>query len=223
MDPDSKSDFKSCKLAGAKSLIKEESHLWFGTEPISPRDHQLISCDDTAFAAFGKSSYLSSVYHLKHGEGEMIQNTRWTCENDIACKKMVAQAGGGIRGFPHLIQPPPVNWLHMKVNVSLTVSAARSSELNVSWGILSTRPTRTRIFEGPSELCPIHPLDVMIMYDCTPSTENFIQQPLIASRKWDILLMKMCEDYDYPWVVLSMVDSGSYSEVEHEHRECYSI
>ncbi|OTA70171.1 hypothetical protein K449DRAFT_393181 [Hypoxylon sp. EC38] len=221
MDPDSQCDFESCKLAGAKSVIKEQSHLWFGTEPISPRDHQLISCDDTAFAAFGKSSYLSSVYHLKHGEGEKIQDTCWTCENDIACKTMVAQAGGGIRGFPHLIPSPPANF--PKVNVSLTVSATHSSELNVSWGILSSRPTRIRILEGPSEICPIHPLDVMIMYDCTSTTENFIRQPLIASRKWDILLMKMCEDYDYPWVVLSMVDSGSYSEVAHEHCECYSL
>ncbi|KAI0144081.1 hypothetical protein F4776DRAFT_456480 [Hypoxylon sp. NC0597] len=168
-------DFKSCKLASAKSLIKNHAHLWFGTGLISPRDHRLISCDDAAFADFGKSGYLSSVNHLKQGERAMIQ-TCWTCENDIACKTMVAQAGGEIRGFSHLIPSLPGNWLYMKVDVSLTVSAVYSSELNVFWGILATRPTKIRIFEGPSEICPIHTRDVMIMYDCTPSTDNFLKQ-----------------------------------------------
>ena len=36
----------------------------------------------------------------------------------------------------------------------------------------------------------------MILRDCTANTDRMIANEEISSRKWDILAMKMSEDYD---------------------------
>ena len=64
------------------------------------------------------------------------------------------------------------------------------------WGYLSTRPANIRIFKGPPQTCDLHPWDAMILRDCTTNTDTLNGLEYIASRKWDILVMKMCEDYD---------------------------
>ena len=64
------------------------------------------------------------------------------------------------------------------------------------WGFLSTRPENMRIFKGPPETCSAHPWDAMILRDCTSNTDTLSSIESMSSRKWDILCMKMCEDYD---------------------------
>ena len=65
-----------------------------------------------------------------------------------------------------------------------------------NWGFLATMPSKTRIFRGPPESCRIHPWDAMILRDCYASTDGIMGVSSIASSYWDILVMKMCEDYD---------------------------
>lgn len=53
-----------------------------------------------------------------------------------------------------------------------------------------------RILPGPPQTCNLHPWDAMILRDCQPNTNNVWEVERIASKSWDILLVKMCEDYD---------------------------
>lgn len=70
----------------------------------------------------------------------------------------------------------------------------------------------------------------MILRDCNTNTSNMTAIRSISDRKWDVLLMKMCEDYDRkrclllgysvltdvdPWVVLAIKDAGPYVAGEH--------
>ncbi|KAI1418590.1 hypothetical protein F5Y13DRAFT_184231 [Hypoxylon sp. FL1857] len=229
MEPNLDRDGGYWTLDHSKSLIKRRPHLWFGTSPISPRDHELISCDDTSFAecGFPGASPLCSVSHLKQGEtNDVMHQTCWTCENDMACKTMVAQAGGSVSGFPELASLPAWYQFHMKVEVKVTISMTSRSELVVPCGLFSTRPTKIRTLQVPSHIpghiCPFSPPEVMIMYDCTSSSESFRKHPFIASRKWDVLLMKIYENYEFPWTIVSIVDSGSSDEVKDEDDELYT-
>ena len=42
----------------------------------------------------------------------------------------------------------------------------------------------------------------MVLRDCTTNTFNLDEIERFTSRKWDILAMKMCEDYDRKCVLL---------------------
>lgn len=64
------------------------------------------------------------------------------------------------------------------------------------WGFLATQAENIRIFKGPAETCSIHPWDAMILRDCTTNTGTLDDLDAISSRKWDVLVMKMCEDHD---------------------------
>ena len=61
---------------------------------------------------------------------------------------------------------------------------------------MSGLPEHIRIFEGPTSTCPDHPWHAMIIRDAIAMTESLTAVDALASRKWDILLMKMCEDFD---------------------------
>lgn len=67
---------------------------------------------------------------------------------------------------------------------------------NVSWGLMSGKPSKLRIYAGPCSICPKHPWDAMILRDAATSTSGIGDIESIASRKFDILLIKMCEEYD---------------------------
>lgn len=109
------------------------------------------------------------------------------------------------------------------LTVIVHVEASPGQEFG--WGFLSTRPHNIRIFKGPCETCPYHTWDAIILRDCTPNTDTLWRVEAVASRKWDILCMKMCEDYDRecyhvklanntnvllpdPWVVVAVNDAG---------------
>lgn len=96
--------------------------------------------------------------------------------------------------MPRSINKTPANCAKVNVNVQGTRSA------DFDWGYLSTRPSNIRIFKGPPESCHIHLWDAMILRDCTPNTDTLSEVESIASRKWDILVMKMCEDYDREYI-----------------------
>ncbi len=89
------------------------------------------------------------------------------------------------------------------VNVNVTARPGHG----FAWGFLSTRPSNIRIFKGPPETCADHPWDAIILRDCTPNTDNLIEVESISSRKWDVLCMKMCEDYDCKLLVVFLFGS----------------
>lgn len=60
--------------------------------------------------------------------------------------------------------------------------------------LISTNGKNVRYFSGPPESCLTHPWDAIILRDCGPNTGSHHGIDSIASRKWDILVMKMCED-----------------------------
>jgi hypothetical protein len=78
----------------------------------------------------------------------------------------------------------------------VNVNVSAKPGYGFDWGFLTTRPSNIRIFKGPPETCAHHPWDAMILRDCTGNTDTLNSIESIASRKWDILCMKMCEDYD---------------------------
>jgi len=92
--------------------------------------------------------------------------------------------------FSHIL----VCVLTPQVNVLINGAASRNAGFDA--GIFSTAATNVRVFRGPPETCNIHPWDAMILRDCTPNSTNLYDIEAIASRKWDILAMKMCEDFD---------------------------
>ncbi|KAF3762709.1 hypothetical protein M406DRAFT_72691 [Cryphonectria parasitica EP155] len=81
--------------------------------------------------------------------------------------------------------------------------------------------------------------DAMILRDCYAGTDTMFSNPTYGSRVFDVLLMKMCEDYDRvliirnisqeyhianicvldPWVVVAVKDSGPYVPAN----GCYSL
>lgn len=79
----------------------------------------------------------------------------------------------------------------------------------VTWGLLSGRPSTARVLAGPCETCDKHPWDLMILRDFHTNTSGLDGVAHIASRQFDILLMKMCEDFDRKsdmpgWIQLSI-------------------
>ncbi|KAH9909288.1 hypothetical protein F4778DRAFT_793299 [Xylariomycetidae sp. FL2044] len=192
----------------ALHLMRTNPELWFRGQTIEDRDRVLLTADPVWFVEYTQRSYLRKLYHMK--AGQPFGMTDWTVENDLKCKKMVGQAGGALVGY-NMNTESSIDWASMTVNVSIAVP--HDVGMDTTWGFLSTRPSKTRIFKGPPETCPFHAWDAMILRDCTTNTDSLTVVESIASRKWDILLMKMCEDYDSPWIVMAVKDAGSSAEM----------
>ncbi|RYO91618.1 hypothetical protein DL766_003203 [Monosporascus sp. MC13-8B] len=184
----------------ARRWLQGKPEAWFRDSPVDDRDRALLDAQDAPWVHYAKTSYLRKI-------------TDWTVENDDACKKMVAEAGGQLVGFDLDISNP-AQWKSMKVNVNITAKNA-----SFDWGFLSTVPSKVRIFRGPVYSCQYHPWDAMILRDCYANTGGMMEVDSISSRYWDILVMKMCEDYDYPWVVAAVKDAGPYKP--ENHRVCF--
>ena len=131
-------------------------------------------------------------------------------EKDIECKTMVSSAGGNLYGYP-FTHAGAVHWasisgkeIYNPNNLLLCTTLTIPVQVNIqgvhgagfNWGFMAGVPDKIRIFKGPTSTCPKHPWDAMILRDCTTNTFNLNGIKHIASRKWDILAMKMCEDYD---------------------------
>ncbi|RYP76347.1 hypothetical protein DL771_001786 [Monosporascus sp. 5C6A] len=195
----------------ARRLLQCKLEAWFRGSPVDDRDRALLDAQDVPWVHYAKTSYLRKIYHMKQSEG--FETTDWTVENDDACKKMVAEAGGQLIGFD-LDVCNSAQWKAMKVNVNIT-----AKNTSFDWGFLSTTPSKIRIFRGAVESCPDHPWDAMILRDCYANTGGMQAVDSISSRYWDILVMKMCEDYDHPWVVVAVKDAGTYKP--ENHRACF--
>ncbi|KAK7940730.1 uncharacterized protein PG986_013117 [Apiospora aurea] len=186
----------SKKHEAALCMMRVRPLDWLRHGPIDVRDLQLINANPAPFVSYGHTSYVRKLYYRKAGD-ERFYESNWTVENNQKCMDIVAQMGGNVVGFESGAADGAVN------DLTFTL---------VGWGFLSTRAENVRIFRGPLDTCSIHPWDAMILRDCTASTDNMIAEEEISSRKWDILAMKMCEDYDAPWLVVAICDSGAASD-----------
>ncbi|KAJ9616849.1 hypothetical protein H2200_000569 [Cladophialophora chaetospira] len=186
------------KAKKALEMLGDQPLAWFRDTGIDMRDINLIRAERLPWMDYRQGSYLRKIYHMKVGES--FETTDWTVENNETCKELVRSARGQLAGY-EVAASNPIHWASATVNVNITARPGH----DFNWGFLSTRPAKVRIFKGPPETCASHPWDAMILRDCTP---NGGLDETIASRKWDILCMKMCEDFDFPWVVVSIKDSG---------------
>jgi len=121
---------------------------------------------------------------------------------------MIASAGGKLIGFD--FQPlDETHWASMTINVNISAPPGQPFQ----WGFLSTSPKNIRILKGPADTCEyvltkssptyllivadsLHPWDAMILRDCTTNTSSLHAVSKVSRRKWDILLIKCCEDFD---------------------------
>lgn len=64
--------------------------------------------------------------------------------------------------------------------------------------MLCTMPSKIRVFSGPCYPCParLHHWDAMILRDCYSGTIGMFEIPKYGTRFFDVLLMKLCEDFD---------------------------
>ncbi|KAK8055728.1 hypothetical protein PG993_000955 [Apiospora rasikravindrae] len=179
----------SKKHEAALCMMRVRPLDWLRHGPIDVRDLQLINANPVAFVEYGGSSFVRK----------------------LECMGIVGQMGGTVVGFESSAADGAVNDLtYTLVNVNITAPRGQG----FVWGYLSTRAENVRIFRGPLDTCSIHPWDAMILRNCTANTDSMAAKEEISSRKWDILAMKMCEDYDAPWLVVAVRDSGAVSDAD---------
>ncbi|KAL2284871.1 hypothetical protein FJTKL_08689 [Diaporthe vaccinii] len=193
------------KWVRGHKLLRDDPSQWFRGTQIDDRDLALINAGPVPWINIGQQSYLKHVHHKI--KDQPFETTHWTVENDKALRDMISEVGAGFTGWAKPLVLPTRDWESMLVNVTVTGNIAPG----VTWGLLSGRPSKARVLAGPCSTCPEHPWDIMILRDFHTNTSGLDQVSSIASRQFDILLMKMCEDMDYPWVVLAVKDSGPWN------------
>ncbi|ROW06322.1 hypothetical protein VPNG_07495 [Cytospora leucostoma] len=170
-------------------LLREQPELWFRGEPADDRDVALINAVPMPWVDIGPQSYLKHIHHKI--KDQPIKTTMWTVENDGICRSMIAQAGCRLSGFAKPTLPAP-EWEHMMINVSIAGNISPWCD----WGMLSGRSIKTHLLAGPPSICPTHPWDIMLLHDFHTNLATMDAIESISSRKYDVLLMKMCEDFD---------------------------
>ncbi|KAI1778399.1 hypothetical protein F4818DRAFT_438564 [Hypoxylon cercidicola] len=196
------------KIRYARMLMKHDPTLWFGDSEVSPRDVELINAQPVDFLDFTLKEHfphLHNVFYTNLDEETTSVVMDWTRDNDELCKAMVWHAGGSI--FP--LQQQPVSFLRVAERLQVQLNFHSGAHIPCDSGFLSCVPFRTRIFKGPIQTDQVDPWDAMILYDCGVSSEDLSYVENIATRKWDLLLMKLSDkDFTHPWIVVNMRDSG---------------
>ncbi|EXJ72326.1 uncharacterized protein A1O5_04830 [Cladophialophora psammophila CBS 110553] len=188
----------------ALSLLRNNPSAWFRDATIGT-----VCC----WLPSQLHSSTTVKYHMVAGES--FQSTNWMVEDDDACKELVRSAGARLYGVDN--GPcPSVHWTSVKVNVNISGTPGSG----FLWGSLSPRPDNIRIFKEPADACALHGCEAMILRDCTASTDMLIGIDSIAERTWDILCMKMSEDYDYPWMAVAVKDAGPLPDLDSDSCGC---
>ncbi|KAG9241478.1 hypothetical protein BJ878DRAFT_558037 [Calycina marina] len=178
------------KAGAARRMLRQYPEKWFGTTKIEQRDIGLLGAVPVNFVKYERSSpFVRKVVSKKPGED--FKQLDWVVEVDEEAKKLVAQAGGQLIGFGN-DAIDKVDFQSMIVNVNIV----GTNSSGFDWGYLTTSGNNVRVFKGPSESCSIHSWDAMILRDCTTNTSSLKDIPKITGRKWDILAMRCCEDFD---------------------------
>ncbi|KAI1443886.1 hypothetical protein F5Y02DRAFT_193310 [Annulohypoxylon stygium] len=214
-------------LRKMKNKLKRHPELWLG-DPLNTRDYRLLYCSsvdffDTTRASGSYYAYKLAFFRPKE-EITPSETTEWTTENDFTCKMLVQRCGGKVfmQRSPLIPYPEHLEQYHMRINVKIILPTPAALKYDVAWGVLSTTPDKAHILQGPTDFTPRHPWDAMILYDCHVTLEGeFWKCRPIASRVYDILLMKMGPDYIYPWLPVAIRDVGPFEELRNKIPECY--
>ncbi|KAI4860191.1 hypothetical protein F4820DRAFT_465951 [Hypoxylon rubiginosum] len=206
------------QLGYAQMLMGHNPGLWLGSSQIFPRDLQLIHAQPVEFLDKSQKerfSHLRNLVYKKRDEENTSVVLGWTRESDGSCEAAVLQGGGTIH--PQKEDSDEFN-LCVGEKLQVQINFLPGSGTPFDWGFLSCVPAKTRIFRGPSQTCKEDPWDAMILYDCVVSPGAFHNVQRIATRKWDILLLKVCDkDFTHPWLVVNMRDTGAAEQLGPEH------
>ncbi|KAJ9144904.1 hypothetical protein NKR23_g5574 [Pleurostoma richardsiae] len=178
------------KARVALGMIREKPQLWFRGSPLDDRDAALLAAPTLPWLEYGRSSYLRKIYYKQRDSDWGTLD--WKVENDVRCKYLVSVAGAKNIGI-NLRAESLLPFVCMTINVNIKANPGHGFD----WGFLSTsgvHPGNVRIFRGPPETCSIHPWDAIILRNCAINMSSMVNS--VASGRWDILLMKMCEDCD---------------------------
>ncbi|KAI1270369.1 hypothetical protein F5Y18DRAFT_421861 [Xylariaceae sp. FL1019] len=186
----------------ARNMMCSHPEEWFRDQEVDARDRALLNAAFLPFVQYNQTSFVREMYTMKEGH-DVFQD-----------------AGGKLTGFTYE-DTGSGNWKSIKVCVNINVPKTETAGFACAWGKMGAKPSNIRIFKGPARSSQFHPWDAMILRDCVASTDSFIYHREIGTRKWDILAMKMCEDYDWPWVLVSMKDAGAYDPME--NTSCYAL
>ncbi|KAI1091935.1 hypothetical protein F5B19DRAFT_492996 [Rostrohypoxylon terebratum] len=231
-DPDAQHDTHppnlECQiLRKMRNKLKRHPELWLGN-PLTTRDHRLLYCRSVDFfdasRALGTCYAQKLTFFLPREEITPVKRIEWKTEDDFTCKMFVQRCGGKVfmQRSPQIPYPDHLKPYHMRIDVKIILPTPAAIKYKVAWGVLSTTPDKAHILQGPSTFTPSHPWDAMILYDCHITLEGELRNsPQIASRVYDILLMKMGPDYIFPWLPVAIRDVGPFENPGDRIPECY--
>lgn len=140
--------------------------------------------------------------------------TNWSVENDEACKELVRSARGQLYGYDNATSPP-IHWASMagkKTHIDVehppnnlqSMSTSRVLLVQDLIGVFLPHALTISVFSKDHRtLAHCIRGTQLILRNCTPNTDGPSGIESIASRQWDILCMKMCEDHDCEYLSAS--------------------
>ncbi|KAF3058517.1 putative aaa family atpase protein [Daldinia childiae] len=195
------------RLVRGREALAARPYLWMGFEPCSQRDLDLFSCGPVDFIGYDHTSYLRKITTASM-EMRVKSGKRLFVTNEEQLRRNEERPGGFFLAARHRQRE-----LHVKVDIPKD----KRDTFNATTGFLRSFWNKFKFLQGPPESHSAHTWDAMIIYDCTVTPEGTLQGCLqIATRKWDILLMKVADDYEYPWLVAAINDSGAYTDLRHD-------
>ncbi|KAI0853161.1 hypothetical protein F5Y00DRAFT_257819 [Daldinia vernicosa] len=206
-EPTSEDDDVRVRLVHGREMLAAYPYLWMGFEPCSRRDLELFNCSPVDFVGYDHTSYLRKIttmtWEVKVRSGKELFVTN---EEQIRINEGLPK---GCFFTPGRRNKEP--------HVKITIPVDKRGTFNATTGFLCSMWSKLKFLKGPHESNSTCAWDAMIIYDCTASSEGTLRGcPQIATRKWDILLMKVGDDYEYPWLVAAIKDSGAYTDLRHD-------
>ncbi|KAI1646237.1 uncharacterized protein F4817DRAFT_316961 [Daldinia loculata] len=195
------------RLVRGRETLAARPYLWMGFEPCSQRDLELFNCGPVDFIGYDHTSYLLKMT-ISDLEVRVFPGDGWFVTHEQQLRRDEEQPGD-------FVSTP--RCLNKKLHVKITIPADKRGVFNATTGFLCSIWSKWKFFKGPPESCSTCTWDAMIIYDCTASSEGtLLDCPQIATRKWDILLMKVGTDYEHSWLVAAINDSGAYDDLRHD-------
>ncbi|KAI1389708.1 uncharacterized protein F4822DRAFT_442909 [Hypoxylon trugodes] len=212
------------KYDAAWEMFQTRPELWFTDDCfVHIRDINLAQCGTLDFVDYGNKSYLGRLCYSSITTNGEIYKVTWDVRGEDICKELVNDAGGSVVGLKMAPSANIHNYGHFQMDVKFDVPRSAVRYYGAYYGVFSGVPTRTRILKGPKLFCHDHSVDIMIMYECTLSAEGGLLDTNIADYKWDLMLMRFCDNHDHPWHIMSVAEAGRIDEGEitEERHSCY--
>ncbi|KAI6089901.1 hypothetical protein F4821DRAFT_256470 [Hypoxylon rubiginosum] len=189
----------------AVELMCEDPSLWFG-DMMSSRLWSLITSPLPTFLDYSlreKFPFLDTITYQDLSKVDTFVHTDWSRQNDELCELAFARGGATVIGYARLMDDAAFQRAGTRLRVQIDIHP--NSGIPCSWGNLWSPLSNALLARGPPQTCPDYPWDAMVIYDCEVCSTDLSNVPEIAGYKWDILLLKNCdEEFQYPWHVVKM-------------------